>query len=215
MKNHRSILSNLKQTTQTPLHGKDKGFTMLELLVAVTVGSLVLFAISTVYLSLSRSYTTQNAAANVQQMARAGIDYMVEDIVLAGLNPEDTGGFGVQSASSTAMHFTLDRNMNGDQDTTNSEDITYSYDPTANQLDQCLNTLFGTASCSVLLNNVTNVTFEYLDWNGNDLGDPVVAADLDNIRTVIISMSVQEPAGRDGTVTRTYSTRIRCRNLGV
>ena len=214
MKNHRSILSNVKQT-QTLRLSKDKGFTMLELLVAVVIGSLVLMAISTVYMSLSRSYTTQNVAANVQQAARAGVDYMVEDIVLAGLNPEDTGGFGVQSASSTSMHFTLDRNMNGDQDTTNSEDITYSYDPTTNQLDQCLNALFGTSSCSVLLNNVSNVTFQYLDWNGNNLGDPVVAADLDNIRTVIISMSVQEPAGRDGTVTRTYSTRIRCRNLGV
>ena len=214
MMNRRSILSNLKQARTS--HGSgDKGFTMLELLVAVTIGSLILFAISTVYLSLSRSYTTQNVAANVQQVTRAGIDYMVEDIVLAGLNPEERAGFGVQSASSTSMHFTLDRNMNGDQDTTNSEDITYSYDPTTNQLDQCLNALFGTSSCSTFLTDVTNVTFQYLDWNGNNLGDPVVAADLSNIRTVIISMTVQEPAGRDGTVTRTYNTRIRCRNLGV
>jgi hypothetical protein len=28
-------------------------------------------------------------------------------------------------------------------------------------------------------------------------------------------MTVQEPAGRQGPIARTYSTRFRCRNLGI
>jgi len=28
-------------------------------------------------------------------------------------------------------------------------------------------------------------------------------------------MTVQEPAGRQGLIARTYSTRFRCRNLGI
>ena len=56
------------------------------------------------------------------------------------------------------------------------------------------------------------------DADGNDLGDPVPAADLDNIRTVVISMKVEEPAGRESREemkAREYSTWVKCRNLGL
>jgi hypothetical protein len=31
----------------------------------------------------------------------------------------------------------------------------------------------------------------------------------------VISMTVEEPAGRGEPVNRTYTTRVRCRNLGI
>ena len=60
-----------------------------------------------------------------------------------------------------------------------------------------------------LVENVSNVTFTYLD---EDDGVPSDAAD---IRTVVIAMTVEDPAGRGGIMRRTYSARVRCRNLGL
>ena len=39
--------------------------------------------------------------------------------------------------------------------------------------------------------------------------------DLQAIRAVQISMTVEEDAGTGGTIERSYTTRVLCRNLGV
>ena len=107
-----------------------------------------------------------------------------------------------------------------------NENITYRYDNNALLLLQCLGladvSLCDSASPdNILLENVTSLEFRYLDENGSGLGDPdplldpVPAADLEDIRTVVITMTVEEPAGRSGTVDRTYTTRVHCRNMGL
>ncbi len=209
-----SLLSLLKVSQDSPSI-RARGFTLIELLVALSVGAIVLTAIFSVYGGLTRSYTTQNVAADMQQVVRAGIDFMVEDIIRAGLNPRSAAGIGIAVATSTSIRFSADRNMNGTLDSANSEEITYTYVSASNRIDQCLDETIGAADCQPFIDNVTALTFIYLDGAGNDLGDPVAVADLDDIRTIVISMTVQEPAGRQGLIARTYSTRFRCRNLGI
>lgn len=194
---------------------RNKGFTLIELLVALAVSTIALTAVISVYTGLTRSYTTQNVAADMQQVVRAGIDFMVEDIIVAGLNPNNAAGIGIAVANSSYLRFTADRNMNGTLDSANSEEITYTYITASNRLDQCLDETIGVADCQPFIDNVTALTFSYLDGVGNDLGDPVAAANLDNIRTIVISLTVQEAAGREGLIARTYSTSFRCRNLGI
>ena len=209
-----SLLSIPKVLQNSP-NMRARGFTLIELLVALGVGAIVLTAIFSVYGGLTRSYTTQNVAADMQQVVRAGIDFMVEDIIRAGLNPRSAAGIGIAKATSTSIRFTADRNMNGTLDSANSEEITYKYIPASNRLDQCLDETIGAADWKPFIDNVTDLAFTYLDGDGNDLGDPVAVADLDDIRTIVISITVQEPAGRQGLIARTYSTRFRCRNLGI
>ena len=210
MINRQSIFSIIKPS-QDSRSIRARGFTLVELLVAMAVATILLAAIYSVYGGLTRSYTAQNVTADIQQVVRAGIDFMVEDIIRAGLNPLEATGFGIATATSTSIRFTADRNMNGTLDAGNSEDITYLYDTAVNRLDQDLDG----ANRAPFIDNVSSMTFIYLDADGNDLGDPVAAADLDDIRTILISMTVQEPAGRQGLIARTYSTRFRCRNLGI
>lgn len=210
MMNRQSIFSIIKPW-QDSRSIRSRGFTLVELLVAMAVGAIVLTAIYSVYGGLTRSYTAQNVTADMQQVVRAGIDFMVEDIIRAGLNPQEAAGIGIATATSTTIRFTADRDMNGSIDAGNSEDITYFYDTAINRLDQFLDG----ANRQPFIDNVSSMTFIYLDADGNDLGDPVAAADLDDIRTILISLTVQEPAGRQGLIARTYSTRFRCRNLGI
>jgi hypothetical protein len=140
---------------------------------------------------------------------------MAEDLMMAGLDPDETAGAGFDVANSTSLRFTLDRNLNGTIDNTDSERITYTYDAANRRLDQCLYEGTGSDDWELVFDNVENMTFNYMDSDGNDLGDPVPAANLEDIRMVLITLTIQAPAGREGTVDRTYTTQISCRNTGL
>ena len=185
------------------------GFTLIELMIALAVASIVSAAIYSVYTGLIRSYTTQNVAADIQQNVRAGIDYMAEDIMMAGLNPAKAIGFGFVEASATKVRFTLDRNLNGSVDVTDSEQITFTYDAGTRRLNHILYEGTGSQDQEIFFDNVQNLTFTYLDDTG------AVTATLADIRMVVITFTIQAPAGLEGMVYRTYTTRVKCRNMGI
>ena len=193
------------------------GFTLIELMVALAIMSVISVAIYGVFTLSIRSYTTQSVAADVQQSVRAGMEIMVQDIRAAGLDPTLSDNFGIELATATKLRFTSDSDgtlLNGVVDDTNSERITYEFQ--ANQLNQIL--YEGTGSEDTpqpLISDVQNLTFTYFDTDGSTLGSPVPAATLADIRTVEISMTVQEPAGRGNPVSRTLTKRVKCRNSGL
>ena len=176
------------------------GFTMIEMLMALVVFSIAFGTIYKSFEHLNRSSTTENVKAGTQQGARIAVDFMVQDIRLAGLNPLGTPGIGLQAISPDSIQFTMDANFDGDDDDT-FEDITYALTGSG--------TLMQTnhLGAEVLIDNVTNLSFTYLDT------DDQTTSNLNEIRSVIISLTMQRPAGRDGEISRAYTTRVRCRNL--
>lgn len=193
------------------------GFTLIELMVALAIMSVISVVIYGVFTLSIRSYTTQSVAADVQQSVRTAMEIMVADIRAAGFDPTLSDNFGIELATATKLRFTSDSDgtlLNGVVDDTNSERITYEFQ--ANQLNQIL--YEGTGSEDTpqpLISDVQNLTFTYFDTDGNTLGSPVPAAMLADIRTVEISMTVQEPAGRGNPVSRTLTKRVKCRNSGL
>ena len=186
------------------------GFSMIELLIVIAILAILFTFMYKGFERLNRYYTAENVKASTQQSTRIGIEMMVQDIRRAGLNPLGTAGAGVVAASPTSFRFTVDANFDGDV-ADPSEDITYglNLDGTCGTCLQQTNHL-GTET---LLGDVNTLAFTYLD----DTGTAIPAANLDtrltDIRTVGITLTVNRPAGRDGTVSRTYTTQVRCRNL--
>jgi prepilin-type N-terminal cleavage/methylation domain-containing protein len=189
------------------------GFSLIELMIAMVIATLLLSAVYAVYASLSRSYTTQNVSAEVQQNVRAAIDLMAEDLMMAGLDPDAVAGAEFESATTTNMRFTMDRNLNGTIDESDQERVTYSYNGTA--LRQCLYETTASADWETFVDNVTSFSLTYLDADNAVIASPVTGSNLRKIRSVIIDMTVEEPAGRDDPVVRTYTTKVRCRNIGI
>jgi type IV pilus assembly protein PilW len=204
--------------TRTPSGRSARGFSLIELMVAMAMACIVLAAIYSLHAALMKSYTTQNAAADVQEAMRAGVDLIAEDILMAGFDPTGAGVFGIQAADSISIHFTSDRNMNGAIDGSNFEEIRYFWNGT-----QLIQELYGdNTTDDVLVDNVTGLTFTYFDGGvaPSQLVPTFPATDLDAaqlaaIRTIEVSMTVQAPAGRDKPVERTYTTRFRVRNLDL
>jgi type IV pilus assembly protein PilW len=210
---------NFKKATRTHVFKDKRGFSLIELLVTLVIMSVVSLAIYSVFSVTSRSYTTQGVTADVQQSVRAAMEVMLQDIREAGLDPTSSGNFGIELAETAKLRFTSDSidsvllDFNGELDDTNSERITYVLQ--GSQLDQILYETTGSEDTEPLISDVQNLTFTYFDADGNDLGSPVPALQLADIRTVNVSITVEEPAGRDGSVSRTLTKQVKCRNMGL
>jgi prepilin-type N-terminal cleavage/methylation domain-containing protein len=201
----------------------EAGFTLVEVLVTIAMIGLFMAASMAVLIPLSRSYTTTDVASSAQQVVRMAVEVIANDIRLAGLDPlqqlqgTDASGAplaGFQEANATSVRFTCDRvpdgedEANGEIDDDNFENINYYYEAATQSLNLRLYAGAPVQTTQQLVNNVTNLRFRYFDEDGNE------TSELDEIRSVQISMTVEEDAGTEGTVERSYTTRVLCRNLG-
>ena len=149
---------------------------------------------------------------------------------LAGLDPLGASGAGVEDISSagTRIRFTADfcDSAIGTSCTRPEPDgsvegagerITYYYEPTQGEIRRMLYEGTPSQAWIVLLSRVVPnpggvKLFTFVDGNGSEVVDNASRA---LIRAVIVTLTVAEPAGRAGTVTRTYTSRVRLRNIGI
>ena len=185
------------------------GFSVIETVLVLGAVAIMFGAIYAGFDRLNRAYTTENVKAATQQGTRVGVEMMVQDIRQAGLNPLGTAGAGIiADPTPTSLHFTADLNFDGD---TNDafEDIVYDLSGTTlRQTNVNVD-----PNPQTLLENVTSLTFTYFDDSGTAIPAANLAARRLDIRSVGITLTVGRPAGRSGTVSRTHTTQVRCRNL--
>jgi prepilin-type N-terminal cleavage/methylation domain-containing protein len=201
------------------LTGNNSGYTLIEIMLVMAILTIVLGAIYTVFTSVNRSCTNNEVSAEVMQHMRTGIEFMEQDIRMAGLDrfgSADAGFEWVLSSypTQTGLRFTADRNDDGVINDTDFERITYRYDAGNQRLEQCLYEGTAAEDWDTVAENVTNFQFSYFDEDDLPIATPVSNADTPRIRTVQVSMTIQQPAGRLEPVNRTLTKRILCRNTG-
>ena len=199
------INQNLRPTKNVFLFASEAdGFTVAELVMALAMMMMVMAAMVSLLISLNRSYTAQNVTAGVQQVTRAGINIMTRDIRMAGLNPLKINQIGILEASADKIRFQHDTNGNGTIESDQDEDTAYLL----NRNHKLIRQKDGnTRSNKSMVNHVEDLTFKYLDRDDEE------TSILDDIQSVEISLMVREPAGNKKFISRTYSTRVICRNL--
>jgi prepilin-type N-terminal cleavage/methylation domain-containing protein len=83
---------------------KEKGFTLVELLVAMAISGIVVAAVYTAFVTQQKSYTVQDQVAETQQNARVGLDLIAREVRMAGYGQPawsmnaDTDGDGADEA---------------------------------------------------------------------------------------------------------------------
>ena len=108
------------------------------------------------------------------------------------------------------MRVTADRSANGSIDDDNFERVSYYRDPAQDALMIRLYENSGpTETTAALAEDISNLIFTYFDEDGN------ATATLADIASVGISLTARAPAGLEGTLDRTYTTRVRCRNQSL
>ncbi|MCP3953416.1 MAG: prepilin-type N-terminal cleavage/methylation domain-containing protein [Desulfobacterales bacterium] len=194
---------------------REGGFTLIELMMAMTIMMLVMSAIMTTFRSQTRSWVAGQEIANMQQNLRAGMYYLERSIRMAGYDPQYAKIFGFESnlpwphddkgatTNSTGIAFTVDLDGMADLDTNSNEQVAYRHNPINNELE--ILDIDNGGIWTAVAENISAIAFNYLDANNN------VTTILNDIRAVQITLTAQSDRA-SVTSTRSITSRVRCRN---
>ncbi|MFU8926215.1 PilW family protein [Acinetobacter puyangensis] len=151
---------------------KSKGFTLLELMVALALGLIISAAALQLFLTSQRSVTTQQALLNLQSDSLFGLEALTRDIRLANLNASQPyiddsvlhGGIIL-----TAKNYTSKRKASPNQ---TQADITLTEAETLSQGEQGLSNLSGQKSDQLVI-QYRNILDSQFDCEGNGLAKDV------------------------------------------
>ena len=192
-------------TTRAPRHSS--GFTLLELLVTLTILAMVLLVLSSIFIATNRTHRKVNRNANLQASTRQTLSLMTTEIREAGADPAvpPIGLVGILTADSTTLRVRADLNADGAITTTEpSEDVTYSYVAGSKTVQRNPGT-----GASDLLKNVTAIRFTYFDGTNTPLTTlPLSAADRLAVHSIGVTITCLD---RDSQ-TLTLDNRIFLRN---
>lgn len=199
-----------------PIARQPGGFTLVEMLIALALGSLVLLGLFDFLSFQQRAYMVQEWVAEMQQNARAAMDVLTREIRMAGYNPTSITGLGapgVVIAEGGRLHFIADLNANGMTASDPNEDVTYRYDSANLRITRQV----GSGEAQPVAERVTALSFTYRDAAGSDItSSPINVA---NIRQIAIELttrtSVRDPnyPNNGGYRTTTLTTVVTPRNL--
>ena len=158
------------------------GFTMMELLVAMTIAMVILAGVTKTFILQAKTYNAQQQINEMEENARGVLDVVTRDLKMAGYNPNGATFNGI-TYNTTQLLIQADLDASGGISTssTANEQIAYAYDGTNKQITRTV----GVGSASVLADNITAFSFSYLDSGG---AATTISA---NIRQVAISITAQ------------------------
>ena len=199
-----------------------RGFSLIEMLIAMGVSSLLVAAMMSLFSTQRRVYAIREQVAEMQQDARAGMDFMVREITMAGYDPTNNAAAGIVTAAAGTIRFTMD--LNGDGDTVDAnEEVTYILYDADGDGDQDLGRDPGAPGApgggtQLIAENVPALAFVYRLADGTTTSTP---ADLSQIRGLDVSLTIRtakpdpQYASNNGYRTRVLTTRVQIRNLGL
>ena len=95
------------------MHNNQKGFSLIELMIAMAISAIVLAGIYTTYQAQHESYIVQEQAAAMQQNIRAAMYHLERDIRMVGYDPMNSSGATFLIANSAELQIQADLNGNG------------------------------------------------------------------------------------------------------
>ena len=179
---------------------------MVELLIAMTVGLMVLGALSSSFLSQQKTYDVEEQVAGMVQNARVTMYTMAREIRMAGYNPTGAGFSGI-SYDSSQLRISADLDGNGGTGEIN-ETIIYAYDAENLRINRDAG-----AGSEPLSENVQSFAFDYFDAAG---ASTTTSADIRQVQ-IAITVRTEKPDSDYSGGYRTYTLRtlITPKNLNL
>jgi type IV pilus assembly protein PilW len=204
-----------------------KGFSLIELMVAMAVASILIAGIYSFYQSQLKSQVTLQELVDMQQDARVGMYMMTREIRMAGFDPANTGAT-IRTANAGQIAFDSDENDDGVIDVaterfyfalSNDADGDGIADGTPCNLERGSwdNGLNPVALSPVAL-NIDALNFVYLDGAGtvlDDDGKGNVTANMAAIRSVQITLVARSGENIRGLMYRENDIRSYTNQQGT
>ena len=206
-----------------------EGYTLLEILIALAIGSLVMSNIYSVYMLQQKVYASQMQIVEMQQNLRAGALMLTNELRMAGYDPTGSANAGIVNLASDTVTFTMDLDGDGSVSGTD-ENITYLLF-TDTDGRQKLGRQSPTTPQAVA-ENIDALNFVYLDADGNVTTTPALVTSIQvslvakTDRTALndfanntaynnLQGSTIYNGGGDAYRRKLLTTQIKCRNLGI
>ena len=162
------------------------GFSLLELLIAMTITICVMIAASTLLATSLRTRTRENLRSEALASAQRALNIMSREIGNSGYGLTDNG---IVVADSAANSIRMRANLNNDASLGQSdEDVRFIFQSANRVIVRFDNFPSPTGSSVVLASNITGLTLSYLNVSG-------VATTPATAERIRINVSVALPAG--------------------
>lgn len=212
------------------------GFTLIELMIAMVVGMVVLFAIYEVFTVQNKILGTQDNIVDLQQNARMAMDMMTRDIKMTGYYPNSAGAYpkctgtrptptttpcvGILNAADNLYQFNMDTTDTGGTGSadglTDGPNETITYGLYTSSGVQCLGRKSSAAaSYQPVVEYVQTLSFAYLDGTGTATTN---LADIRRVEVTLITRAAQrDPTYPDngGYRTATLRSQVFLRNTAL
>lgn len=207
----------------------EKGFSLLELIIAMMLMLMLLAIVSTL---LSRSLSVrarESQRTDALTSAQAALNVLSREIANSGFGLTAPGSRrlasnGLIPADSNATRLHIRSNINNVGPTTvppgstvlstnePGEDVTFFYDAGTDSIVRYDPN--ETPTTSVVVNRISNVTFQYFDYTGINSGGSLVTTPTNNTGRVRITITVQlDPVyGQPNPSSVTFTSDVTLRN---
>ena len=214
------------------ISNSNKGFTLIELMVALAATSILAVCIWATYVTQLKSHITQQQVVQMQQNLRAAMQLIEREVRMAGYDPLRTAGAGVTTMIGNTFEFNMDLTQNGDVLDPN-ERVRYALtnDGAGNQFLGRDN--FGGLGLQPVADNIDALNIVYLDNTATPTTDPLRVR---SVQVTIVARSGREvpvlfnrhtdsriyrnqqnqiilPAQDDNFRRMIITSEIKCRNL--
>jgi len=96
------------RTTFFKMEIRHEGFTLVELVLAMVISTIIAAAVFAAYTAQQRTYLAQEQVAELQQNLRAGMDILTRELRTAGFDPTGNVGATIITADPGHIEFTKD-----------------------------------------------------------------------------------------------------------
>ena len=163
---------------------KERGFTLLEILVTLAIVSLLVVFVSKTFLSHRKVYDVQGQVTDMVQRARGSLDLMTRETRMAGYNPRRASFSGIPYHTSLLV---LLADLNGDGDVGDAEEgIIYHYDSGNSRLYRT--TASGT---EILVDHIRRFSFDHLKSDGSPA---ITSAEIRQVK-ILLEARTERPDG--------------------
>lgn len=98
-----------------------QGFTLIELMIALALSSVIMITMFTAFRSQQKSYNSQEEIVDLQQTMRAGLSIMADDLRMAGYDPDGEYEVGFTRAEKDVVEFSMVSDWDGRDNTKNGK----------------------------------------------------------------------------------------------
>lgn len=195
-----------------------RGFTLIEVLIALAIVGALMSAIYAIFIQQTKTYTTQDQIAQLQQSLRFGMSLLERDLRKAGYNP---GGLTETRAASDGVDNDCDGTIDEDDDAatllvkeseaigfleTSVDRLVFSQDENGDgnycvdneTIYYLLSGMILTRNGKPLSDNIEVINFVYLSADDN------IASHIEDVRSVQIAL-IGRTEHEDSTYTNTTS----------